>query len=200
MHRLVTQRLNNWYVEGGWTYATLSEATDLSPSTLHTYHHNPPMSSLLKRKGAMNRLLEAYGHTWEELLEGIPMSELNAAQQVETLTEENARLNTLLDKERDLQQKLADELTSTREQFARESKKNDMLLEAYKTQAEAAQEELDRVSTHNDREHNRSMVLGVLLFIVFGLMIVFFMYSFYAFLAFDIKDPTKGIWPFPWMR
>lgn len=194
---VAAKRLNTWFAEKKITYAALAEETGLSVSTLHSYFHKPPLSS---RSDALDRILYFLGHTREELFEGIPKTALSAAQQLEILTEENTRLKSELDSERELQQRLSKDLEKTREQFTKESKKNDELLGLYRNSAADAIKERDKAAAARDKEHMKNVVLWVLLFVVSALMIVFFMYSFYAFFAFDVKDLTRGIWPFPRIR
>lgn len=189
MQHKIAERLHEYYRSGHYTYDTLANKAGVSKTTLHTYMTHPPATP---RPDTVRRIVEAMGHTMEELYADIPLPTTEEEFEIEIATEENKHLKEELTQERGLQVTLANEIKHTREVFEAESKKNDELLKLYRKQ-------LDSMSVKCDKEHLKNVVLWVMLFVVSGLMIIFFMYSFYAFFAFDVKDLTRGLWPFPWM-
>ena len=190
MQHKIAARLQEYFRSGHHTYEGLAARSGVSKTTIHTYMTHPPATP---RPDTVRRIVEGMGHTMEELYKDIPLPTTEEEFEIEVTSEENEKLRKELDKERNLQVTLANEIKLSREVFAAESKKNDALVEAYKKAAEEQENKYDK-------EHRKNVILWVLLFVVFGLMIVFFMYSFYAFFAFDVKDPMKGLWPLPYLR
>lgn len=178
--QLLAKRLDDFRKQRGMTYERLEDATKIPTSTLYRYLKKPPNTP---DPDIVETIAKATGHTKEEAYEGLEDLPTSTGEYVAEITAKEAdQMKEDLDSERKLQQLLADMLKELREH-------NDELSK----HLEATDKELSRERDRKTGWTIAAAILAVLLAIV-G------MYALYAFIAFDVPTPDKGIWPFWWLK
>lgn len=198
MHKLLAERLNHYVHTSGLTYDELEDQSKIPRSTIYRYLKKPPNTP---DPDIVAAIATATGHTKEDAYEGINDLPTDTGEYVAEITvEETENLKKELVSERKLQMTLAEKLDQALNVFQTESRKNDQMLKDKDEQIKRAQDLFDECRKTLYSERKGRVARNVLISILLVAVTVFGMYSFYAFIAFDLPTPDKGVWPPFWLR
>lgn len=201
--QLLAKRLDDFRKQRNMTYEKLEDETQIPQSTIYRYLKSPPKTP---DPDIVETIARATGHTKEEAYEGLEDLPTSTGEYVaEIEAKETEQLKEDLNNERKLQQSLAEQIDRLIEIFGVESKKNDAMLEELRDHNDELNTRLTKTHTalddaHKDAAQERKRKTGwtIACAILAVLLAIVGMYALYAFLAFDLPDPAKGIWPPHW--
>lgn len=201
--QLLAKRLDDFRKQRNMTYEKLEDVTKIPTSTLYRYLKNPPKTP---DPDIVDTIARATGHTKEEAYEGLEDLPTSTGEYVAEVTAaETEQLKEELESERKLQHSLSNKIDSLIEVFRLESKKNDAMLEELRSHNDELNARLTKTHTaldeaHKDAAQERKRKTGwtIAAAVLAVLLSIIGMYALYAFLAFDLPDPAKGIWPPHW--